>query len=141
MNIKVELDNEFVIPQYQKHGDVGADLRSAETREVLILPGENELIKTGVKIELPDNIMATIHPRSGLASKNKVIAVTGIIDTGYRGEIKVNLMNVGSEAISIKPGDRIAQLVFNPVVRANFIQVDRLSDSERGEGGFGHTGL
>ncbi len=104
------------MPKYQQPGDVGADLKCAEDKPLKVLPGKNELFKTGVRIELPHDIMATVHPRSGLAKKG-IIVITGLIDTGYRGEIKVNLANFSNTAVEIKPGDRIAQLVFNPVVR------------------------
>ena len=90
---------------------------------------------------MPPGMMATVHPRSGLASKFGLVCVTGIIDTGYRGEIQVTLINLGSWGVLINPGDRIAQLVFQPVYYVEFEPVQELSESERGEGGFGHTGV
>lgn len=139
IDIKIKAEDEFM-PKYQKPGDVGADLKSAETETIQVHPGQNALIKTGVRLEMPDDIMATVHPRSGLA-KEGIIVITGIIDSSYRGEIRVNLANYSKSSVSINPGDRIAQLVFNPVVRPNFIQVNALSETERGEGGFGSTGM
>ncbi|ACB85540.1 dUTP diphosphatase [Natranaerobius thermophilus] len=139
MKIKISAKDEHM-PKYQNPGDVGADLKSAEEETIIIPAGENKLIKTGVKIELPQDIMATVHPRSGLAKKG-IIAITGIIDIGFRGEIKVNLANLSTNHVEINPGDRIAQMVFNPVVKPEFVQVDKLSETKRGEEGFGSTGL
>lgn len=139
MQIKICANDEHM-PVYQNPGDAGADLRCAEEETVTITSGNNKLVKTGVKIELPNDIMASVHPRSGLA-KNGVVAITGIIDCGYRGEIKVNLINHSNEDVTISPGERIAQLVFNPVIRPNFEQVEKITESVRGEGGFGSTGL
>ncbi len=139
MQIKICANDKYM-PVYQNPGDAGADLRCAEEYEVSISPGNNQLIKTGVKVELPDHIMASIHPRSGLAKKG-IVAITGIIDCGFRGEIKVNLINHSNQEVTISPGDRIAQLVFNPLVRPEFQQVDDISNSARGECGFGSTGI
>ncbi len=139
IKVKIKAKDDFM-PKYQKPGDVGADLKSAETEPVQVNPGQNALIKTGVRLEMPEDIMATVHPRSGLA-KEGIIVITGIIDSCYRGEIRVNLANYSKTSVYINPGDRIAQLVFNPVVRPTFIPADKLSETERGEGGFGSTGV
>ncbi len=135
------LDPALPLPAYSHPGDAGADLVSAE--DVEIAPGERALIGTGVAIALPDGYVGLVHPRSGLAARLGVTVLNapGTIDAGYRGEIKVNLINhdrVSSAKIS--RGDRIAQLVVQRVERAHFIDVDELPDSSRGAGGHGSTG-
>jgi dUTP pyrophosphatase len=128
-------------PQYAHAGDAGADLLSTE--DVVIAPGERVLVGTGVSIALPDGFVAFVVPRSGLATKHGITIVNtpGTVDAGYRGEIRVTLLNTDrSEPYAVQSGDRIAQLVIMPVARARFIPVDRLPGTERGEGGFGSTG-
>lgn len=129
------------VPSYAHPGDAGADLRAAEA--AVLAPGERKLIGTGVRIALPDGYVALVHPRSGLAVKHGVTVLNtpGTIDAGYRGEIKVILINLGDEPFAIEPGDRIAQVVVQRFERANFIQVASLPESARGEGGFGSTGI
>lgn len=129
-------------PQYAHAGDAGADLRAAEAVE--LGPGERALIGTGVAIALPDGYAAFVVPRSGLAAKHGITVVNapGTVDAGYRGEIKVTLLNTdGSESFAIAAGDRIAQLIVMPVSRAVFVPVPELTDSARGTGGFGSTGV
>lgn len=123
-------------------GDAGADLRSTES--VLLAPGERRLVGTGVSIALPEGFAAFVMPHSGLAAKHGVTVVNapGTVDAGYRGEIKVALLNTDrSSAFQVESGDRIAQLVVMPVVRAEFVAVDELPESSRGAGGFGSTGV
>lgn len=130
------------IPSYAMPGDAGADLRSTES--VLLAPGERKLVGTGVSIALPEGFAAFVMPRSGLAAKHGITVVNapGTVDAGYRGEIKVALLNTDrSSAFQIESGDRIAQLVVMPVARAEFVAVDELPDSSRGAGGFGSTGV
>lgn len=130
-----------VLPAYAHPGDAGADLHSAEA--LTLQPGERATVGTGVAIALPDGFAAFVVPRSGLASKHGITIVNspGTVDAGYRGEIKVALLNTDtSSAYSISVGDRIAQLIVMPVTRARFIEVERLPGSMRGEGGFGSTG-
>ncbi|KQM15142.1 deoxyuridine 5'-triphosphate nucleotidohydrolase [Plantibacter sp. Leaf171] len=129
------------LPGYAHPGDAGADLVSAE--HVVLQPGERALVGTGVSIALPDGFAAFVVPRSGLAAKHGITVVNapGTVDAGYRGEVKVTLLNTDRDAaFTIEPGDRIAQLIVMPVARANFIPVDRLPGSARGTGGFGSTG-
>ncbi|WOF24520.1 dUTP diphosphatase [Microbacterium betulae] len=129
------------VPVYAHPGDAGADLVAAES--VLIAPGERALVGTGVRIALPDGYAAFVVPRSGLAAKHGITIVNapGTIDAGYRGEIRVALLNTDArEAYRVAEGDRIAQLILMPVPRARFIPVDELPESARGEGGFGSTG-
>ncbi|MDL9979713.1 dUTP diphosphatase [Microbacterium candidum] len=129
------------LPAYAHPGDAGADLIAAES--VRLQPGERALVGTGVRIALPEGHAAFVVPRSGLAAKHGITIVNapGTIDAGYRGEIKVALLNTDArEAYDIQVGDRIAQLIVMPVPRARFIPVDELPDSVRGDGGFGSTG-
>lgn len=130
-----------VLPHYAHVGDAGADLVAAEA--VRLEPGERALVPTGVRIALPDGYAAFVVPRSGLAAKHGITIVNspGTVDAGYRGEIKVSLLNTdSSSAYDVAVGDRIAQLIIMPVTRANFIPVDELDDSARGADGFGSTG-
>ena len=127
-------------PVYAKPGDAGADLKSTETLE---LPaGERALVKTGVRIAMPEGYVALVHPRSGLAAKHgiTVLNTPGTVDAGYRGEILVTLYNSSSETFHIERGDRIAQIVFQEVERASFHPVASLPESSRGDSGFGSSG-
>jgi dUTP pyrophosphatase len=127
-------------PIYAKPGDAGCDLRSTE--ELVLAAGERALVKTGVKIAMPDGYVGLVHPRSGLAFKHgiTVLNTPGTVDAGYRGEIMVTLFNSSKEDFQISRGDRIAQLVFQQVERARFIPVQVLPESSRGETGFGSSG-
>jgi dUTP pyrophosphatase len=127
-------------PVYAKPGDAGADLRSTEALE--IEPGGRALVKTGVSIAMPDGVVGLVHPRSGLAAKHgiTVLNAPGTVDAGYRGEIMVTLLNTSSEPFQVLVGDRIAQILFQRVERARFIQVTTLPESSRGETGFGSSG-
>jgi dUTP pyrophosphatase len=127
-------------PVYAKPGDAGCDLRSTES---LVLPsGGRALVRTGVKIAMPDGYVGLVHPRSGLAVKNgiTVLNAPGTIDAGYRGEIMVPLLNTSAEDFVISAGDRIAQLLFQKIEIARFIPVEVLPESSRGETGFGSSG-
>ncbi|MCG7413820.1 MULTISPECIES: dUTP diphosphatase [Microbacterium] len=129
------------VPEYAHPGDAGADLVSAEA--LRLEPGERALVGTGVRIALPDGYAAFVVPRSGLAAKHGITIVNapGTVDAGYRGEIKVALLNTDARAAyDIAVGDRIAQLIVMPVPRARFLPVEVLPESPRGEGGFGSTG-
>jgi dUTP pyrophosphatase len=131
-----------VVPQYAHPGDAGCDLYSAES--LVLEPGQRAMVATGTSLALPDGYVALVMPRSGLAAKHGISLVNspGVIDAGYRGEIKVVLLNTdASDAFSISPGDRIAQLVIQSVERAQFHVVENLPGSERSEGGFGSTGI
>ena len=135
-----KLNEDAIIPFYAHPGDAGLDLFSVE--EVTIEPGKRKLVATGISIELPKNTEAQVRPRSGLALKYGVTVLNspGTIDEGYRGEIKVILINHGEEAFKINKGDKIAQMVIMPVLTVGIEEVEILNDSERGEGGFGSTG-
>ena len=130
-----------LVPSYAHPGDAGADLRS--TDELVLEPGQRATVGTGVSIALPDGYVGFVVPRSGLAMKHGITVVNspGTVDAGYRGEIRVTILNTdASNPYSVAVGDRIAQLIVMPVSRATFIPVERLPGSHRGEGGFGSTG-
>jgi dUTP pyrophosphatase len=135
------LDPELAVPAYSHPGDAGADL--VTTSDVTLKPGERALVGTGIAIALQDGYAAFVHPRSGLAAKHGVTLVNapGTVDAGYRGEIKVCLINTDTSAeITLRRGDRIAQLVIQQVEKARFVEVATLPGSARGEGGHGSTG-
>jgi dUTP pyrophosphatase len=135
------LDPGLPLPSYAHPGDAGADLYAAEDAE--LLPGERAVIRTGVAIALPDGYAAFVHPRSGLAARHGVTLVNapGTVDAGYRGEIKVTLINTDAkEPFRLRRGDRMAQLVFQRVETAAFREVGELPGSARGTGGHGSTG-
>ncbi|MDE2592041.1 MAG: dUTP diphosphatase [Actinomycetales bacterium] len=127
-------------PVYAKPGDAGADLRSTE--DAVLKAGMRLLVRTGVSIALPDGYVGLVHPRSGLAAKHgiTVLNAPGTVDAGYRGEIMVTLLNTSDQDFAITRGDRIAQLVIQKFEKAQFLQVDELPGSERGETGFGSSG-
>ena len=130
------------VPKYAQPGDAGADLRSSQA--IVIQPGERATVSTGMAIALPAGYVGLVHSRSGLAAKYGITVLNspGTIDAGYRGEIKVTLLNTDkTEPFEIKVGDRIAQLLVQQVEQARFIQVEFLPDSNRGDGGFGSTGV
>jgi dUTP pyrophosphatase len=129
------------VPAYAHPGDAGADLLAAES--LTLEPGERRMVGTGVSVALPDGHAAFVVPRSGLAAKHGITVLNspGTVDAGYRGEIKVILLNTDSRVpYDIAVGDRIAQLIVMPVTRAVFVPVQTLPGSDRGEGGFGSTG-
>ena len=134
------LDKELPLPQYAKPGDAGADLIASE--EVRVPAHQWALVPTGIKIASPEGYVGLVHPRSGLALKQgiTVLNTPGTIDAGYRGEVGVVLLNVSPIDFIAKKGDRIAQLVVQKVETAEFISVDALGESDRGDGGFGSTG-
>ena len=135
------LDPELDVPAYAHPGDAGADL--VTTSDVTLKPGERALVGTGIAIALQDGYAAFVHPRSGLAAKHGVTLVNapGTVDAGYRGEIKVCLINTDTAAeITLRRGDRIAQLVIQRVEKARFVEVATLPGSARGDGGHGSTG-
>ncbi len=135
------LDADLPLPQYAKGGDAGADIYSRI--DFTLAPGERTLVPTGIAIALPDGYVALVHPRSGLAIKHGVTMVNapGTVDAAYRGELQCILINHDpKEPVSFKRGDRIAQLVFQKVERAEFVEVEHLPGSGRGDGGFGSTG-
>ncbi len=136
----VRLDRELPLPAYARPGDAGLDLRASES--VKLEPGERQLVSTGLAIAIPEGHAGLVLPRSGLAMQKGVTVLNapGLIDSGYRGELKVLLINHGPVVVAIERGERIAQLVIQAVAHARLVEVERLPDSARGEGGFGSTG-
>jgi dUTP pyrophosphatase len=137
----VRLDADLPLPSYAHPGDAGADLHT--TVDVDLAPGERALVPTGISIALPDGYVALVHPRSGLAARHGLSSVNtpGTIDAGYRGEVKVLLINHDPvESVTLRRGDRIAQLVVQRFERARFVEVGVLPESIRGDGGYGSTG-
>jgi dUTP pyrophosphatase len=130
------------LPEYATGGSAGMDLRANLAEQVTLQSLERLLIPTGLFIQLPDGYEAQIRPRSGLAIKHGITCLNtpGTIDSDYRGEIKVILINLGKEPQTLHNGDRIAQMVISKVEKAGLILVEELNDTQRGEGGFGHTG-
>jgi dUTP pyrophosphatase len=140
--IKKLNNNSFELPKYQTEGSVGMDLSAFIENDILIKPNERELIPTGIAVSLPQNIEGQVRPRSGLSLKYGITVLNspGTIDSDYRGEIKVILINHGNEDFIIKNNDRIAQLVFNEVVKVSFNEVKDLDQTSRDQKGFGSTG-
>lgn len=136
----VKLDKELPTPRYSHHGDAGMDIYSRES--VVLQPGEIKLIPTGIALEIPEGYEVQIRPRSGLALKHGLGMVNspGTIDHGYRGEVGVIAINHGKQPLALKRGERIAQMIFNKIECVDLIEVDALSPSSRGAGGFGSTG-
>jgi dUTP pyrophosphatase len=137
----LRLDPGLPLPAYAHPGDAGADLMT--TVDVTLAPGERALVPTGISIAFPEGYVALVHPRSGLAARHglSLVNTPGTIDAGYRGEIKVLLVNHDlTEAVELRRGDRVAQLVFQRVERAVLTEVDALPESVRGIGGYGSTG-
>lgn len=131
------------VPEYATEGSAGADLRAYIEEPVTLLPGERRLIPTGLFVELPPGIEAQVRARSGLSVKHGIGLVNGVgtVDSDYRGEWNVPLINWGSEPYTIHNGDRIAQVVFSSYIQASFDPVEKIDETARGEGGFGHTGM
>lgn len=140
MQINVKLTDGAPLPRHARPGDAGMDLTSRE--EVYILPTETVIVGTGVSAAIPEGFVGLVFPRSGLASKHGVTLANavGVIDSGYRGEIKAPLMNVSMDIRHIKKGDRICQLVVVPFASCECVEADELDETERGVGGFGSTG-
>jgi dUTP pyrophosphatase len=138
-------DSSFALPSYETKDAAGADLRACfeDKKDFQIGPGERVLIPTGLSFEIQPGFEVQIRPRSGLSLKTQLLVVNspGTIDADYRGEVKIILGNLGNEAFTIKHGDRIAQMVLAPIHQAEFFVVDELSDTARGDGGFGSTGV
>lgn len=146
INVKIldkRIGNEFPLPQYATPGSAGLDLRALIDASLTVQPGETVLIPTGISIHIADpNLAAVILPRSGLGHKNGIVLgnLVGLIDSDYQGPLMVSLWNRSNTPFTVEIGDRIAQLVFVPIVQAEFNIVDEFPSTERGEGGFGHSG-
>jgi dUTP pyrophosphatase len=143
VNIKVVASKGAVIPEYKTAGAAGADLCALLDSPVTIPAGHTAIIPTGLFFEIPQGYEVQVRPRSGLAAKSAITVLNtpGTIDSDYRGEIKVILINLGQSDFTINSGDRIAQMIIAPVTQAAFTATDSLSQTERGTGGFGSTGI
>ena len=143
MKVRIKKLNErAVIPTYGSVGSAGGDLYSAEENDITVAPGQTAFIGTGLAVEIPQGLVGLVYARSGLACKKGLAPANkvGVIDSDYRGEIKVALYNHGKEPQTVAKSERIAQLVIAPFVVAEYEETDDLSDTARGEGGFGSTG-
>lgn len=146
MPVQIEIPiinrSSYELPSYATVGSAGVDLRANIASEITLVPMERRLIPTGIFVEIPLGFEGQVRPRSGLAIRQGLTCLNtpGTIDSDYRGEIQVILINLSPDAQTIHPGDRIAQLVFCPIAQANWKSVEQLSETTRGEGGFGHTG-
>ncbi|MFN8261103.1 MAG: dUTP diphosphatase [Chitinophagales bacterium] len=143
MKLKIVNTSDNPLPEYETSGSAGVDLRAQLQEPVMLKPLQRALIPTGLYIELPDGYEAQVRPRSGLALKKGVTVLNspGTIDSDYRGEIKVIMINLSNETTVINTGERIAQLIVAKFEKVTFKEVDELNETERGEGGFGHTGV
>jgi dUTP pyrophosphatase len=137
------IGKEFPLPQHATNGSAGMDMRACVDEHVRVEPGETHLIPTGIAIHINDpGLAAVLLPRSGLGHKHGIVLgnLVGLIDSDYQGQVFVSVWNRGNDNFVIEPGDRIAQMVFVPVVQADFEVVEEFEDSDRGAGGFGHSG-
>ncbi len=142
MNVKIINKGTCPLPSYETVGAAGMDVRANLSASVCVSPGERMLVPTGLYLEVPEGLECQVRPRSGLALKKgiTVLNTPGTIDSDYRGEVGVILINLSNENFTIEPNDRIAQLVFCPVIQVTLIETDALESSDRGTGGFGSTG-
>ncbi|MED5406811.1 MAG: dUTP diphosphatase [Pseudomonadota bacterium] len=137
------LQGDFALPDYATAGSAGLDLRACPDQDLVVGPGQCELIPTGLAIHIADpSITAVILPRSGLGHKHGIVLgnLVGLIDSDYQGQVMVSCWNRSETSFTIKPGDRIAQMVFLPVIQVEFEAVEKFDESDRNTGGFGHTG-
>jgi len=140
---RIEGNEDLPLPKYMSSGASGMDLFAAVADTVIIPPMEVSVIPLGIRIALPEGFEAQIRPRSGLAARNGVTTLNspGTVDSDYRGEVRVILINLGKEPFPVNRGDRVAQMIITRVARATLAEQDHLDDTQRGSGGFGHTGL
>lgn len=142
IEIKVVNNGSQPLPEYAMPGDAGMDLRANITEPVLLKSLERRLFPTGIHIQLPEGYEAQIRPRSGLAIKHGITCINtpGTVDSSFRGDVGVELVNLSKEDYVVQPGERIAQMVIKEYIKGVFVPVEKLDETERGEGGFGHTG-
>ncbi len=141
--IDPRIGSDFQIPEYQTAGSAGIDLQACIDETVLIKPGETQLIPSGIAVHIKDpNLAAVLLPRSGLGHKQGLVLgnLVGLVDSDYQGEVFISCWNRGNKEIDIEPGMRLAQMIFVPVEQVSFNVVDEFEESDRGAGGFGHTG-
>ena len=140
--VKVVREEGVTLPKYETEGSAGLDVRANIKEPIVLKSLERVLIPTGLKVAIPEGYEIQVRPRSGLAIKHGITMLNspGTVDSDYRGELKVIAVNLSNESYTIEPNERIAQLVLNKVEQIDFIEVAELDETERGEGGFGHTG-
>ncbi len=141
MQIKIKRIKNGKLPEYKTQGSAGADCYARITGRLVLEPGETYTFPLGFAVEIPEGYEMQIRPRSGLASKNKINVILGTIDSDYRGEVGAIFWNCGDKSFEVRDGDRIAQAVICPVIKAEWHLTENLSETERGEGGFGSTGV
>ncbi len=143
ISVFAKLKDGAILPEYKTSGSAGADLRAFLDEPVILKVGERRLIPTGIFVELPQGFELQVRPRSGLALKHGVTVLNapGTVDSDYRGELGVLLINLGEKEFKVENGDRIAQAVISSVVQVNYLEKDVLSETERGAGGYGSTGI
>ena len=144
IDVKIKyLSDKATEPRYATDGSLGMDLSAALSEPVVIKPSERVAVPTGIAIQIPDGWGAFVFPRSGLSLKSGITMCNcvGVIDTDYTGELKAAVINVSDKVFTVNSGDRIAQLVFIPVEKARFVSAEELDDTDRGDGGFGSTGI
>jgi len=143
MKVKIINKSQFPLPAYATAGSAGVDLKANIASDLTLRPLSRALVPTGLFLEIPEGYECQIRPRSGLAAKHgiTVLNTPGTIDSDYRGEVKVILVNLSDQPFVVKPGERIAQAVFAKVERIELVEVESLSETNRGEGGFGSTGV
>ncbi len=145
-DLKIEIlpgSGDISLPEYATEGAAGLDLKAALSEPLVLQPGQRGIVPTGLKMAIPEGYEGCVRPRSGLAMKQGLTLTNGpgTIDSDYRGEVKVLVINLGQEPVRINRGDRVAQLLISPVARVRITQVNRVDDTLRGTGGFGHTGV
>ena len=140
MDVRIKLIDGGKLPEYKTKGSAGADCYARLNEKIVIEPGDNATIPLGFAVEIPEKLEMQIRGRSGLASKKKTEGFVGTIDSDYRGEVCAILFNLSKEPFEVNNGDRVAQAVISPVIKASWNVVKDLSDTERGAGGFGSTG-
>lgn len=140
--VRVVRDSPNALPQYETADSAGLDLRAHLDEALTLAPGDRALVPTGLRLEIPPGYEGQVRPRSGLALKHglTVLNAPGTIDADYRGDVGVILINTSTTPQTLEPGDRVAQIIFAPVTRAQLVEVDELTDSTRSSGGFGSTG-
>lgn len=143
VDVKIIAEKGAVVPEYKTAGAAGADVCAFLSEPLVLVKGKRAIVPTGLFFEIPEGYEIQVRPRSGLAAKNGVTVLNtpGTIDSDYRGELKIILINLGDEDFTINNGERIAQIILAPVTQASFVPAEKLSDTQRGSGGFGSTGV
>jgi len=140
MKLKIKkLHPDAKIPSYAHPGDAGMDVFALES--LTLAPGERGLVRTGIALEFPEGYVLLMWDKSGISTKHGITTLAGVIDAGYRGEIQIGVVNLGQDSHTFEKGSKVAQILVQPIVRAEIQEVEKLSESIRGEGGFGSTGI